>query len=215
MIFFSQIFFFGTGAGRAPGRPVENCFGATSCGMDLETILLSINGRRGRTGVRGAKAPPAHSTALVQPWKPSGALAASDPFEEHPPEGRTVSELLTVPRRAVELDLLSTERWQATKAAADAWPLGLLTTHVVAPAVLAGDGGPQAVGSVPAAVQAMLLAAGISPPPSVSQIMRVAEAYLHETKLEGALARFDVIAVLLGDGEPHVEHFENAFGMFG
>ena len=179
MIFFSQIFFFWHR--RWPGRPVENCFGATSCGMDLETILLSINGRRGRTGVRGAKAPPAHSTALVQPWKPSGALAASDPFEEHPPEGRTVSELLTVPRRAVELDLLSTERWQATKAAADAWPLGLLTTHVVAPAVLAGDGGPQAVGSVPAAVQAMLLAAGISPPPSVAQIMRVAEAgYFHE-----------------------------------
>lgn len=46
-------------------------------------------------------------------------------------------------------------------------------------------------------------------------IMRVAEAYLHETKLEGALVRFDVIAVLLGSGEPEVEHFENAFGMFG
>ena len=46
-------------------------------------------------------------------------------------------------------------------------------------------------------------------------IMRVAEAYLHETRLEGALARFDVIAVLLGGGEPAIEHFENAFGMFG
>ncbi len=46
-------------------------------------------------------------------------------------------------------------------------------------------------------------------------IMRVAEAYLHETKLEGALVRFDVIAVLLSDGEPEIEHFENAFGMFG
>ena len=45
--------------------------------------------------------------------------------------------------------------------------------------------------------------------------MRVAEAYLHETRLEGALARFDVLAVLLGSGEPRIEHFENAFGMFG
>lgn len=51
-------------------------------------------------------------------------------------------------------------------------------------------------------------------------IMRVAEAYLHETRLEGALARFDVVAVLLGPStgagdEPEIEHFENAFGMFG
>ena len=46
-------------------------------------------------------------------------------------------------------------------------------------------------------------------------IFRVAEAYLHETKLEGALVRFDVIAVLFGAGEPQIEHFENAFGMFG
>ena len=46
-------------------------------------------------------------------------------------------------------------------------------------------------------------------------IMRVAEAYLHETRLEGALARFDVIAVLFGSREPEIEHFENAFGMFG
>lgn len=46
-------------------------------------------------------------------------------------------------------------------------------------------------------------------------IMRVAEAYLHETRLEGALARFDVVAILLGGREPEIEHFENAFGMFG
>ena len=145
--------------------------------MDLENLLLSIN-----RGAREASAAPEQSTALSsQPWKPSGALAASDPFEENPPEGRSVVELLTVPRRAVELDLLSTERWHATKAAADAWPLGLLTTHVPASNVLHGDGGPESVGSVPAAVQAMLLAAGISPPPSVAQIMRVAEAgYFHE-----------------------------------
>ncbi len=52
-------------------------------------------------------------------------------------------------------------------------------------------------------------------PAKQQAIMRVAEAYLHETKLEGALARFDVVAVLLGSGEPQIEHFENAFGMFG
>lgn len=45
-------------------------------------------------------------------------------------------------------------------------------------------------------------------------IMRVAEAYLFERKLSGALVRFDVVAVTFGRGEPHVEHFENAFGYF-
>lgn len=52
-------------------------------------------------------------------------------------------------------------------------------------------------------------------PEKQQAIMRVAEAYLHETRLEGALARFDVVAVLLGGREPEIEHFENAFGMFG
>lgn len=42
--------------------------------------------------------------------------------------------------------------------------------------------------------------------------LRVAEAYLHERRLDGAPCRFDVVAVTLGAGEPHVEHFENAFG---
>ncbi|MDX1418915.1 MAG: YraN family protein [Rubricoccaceae bacterium] len=45
-------------------------------------------------------------------------------------------------------------------------------------------------------------------------ILRVAEAYLHERRLVAALCRFDVVAVLLGDGEPEIEHFENAFGYF-
>ena len=45
-------------------------------------------------------------------------------------------------------------------------------------------------------------------------IRRVAEAYLHERRLMPAPVRFDVIAVLLGDGEPEIEHFENAFGYF-
>lgn len=52
-------------------------------------------------------------------------------------------------------------------------------------------------------------------PDKQKAIMRVAEAYLHETRLDGALVRFDVIAVVLGDGDPEIEHFENAFGMFG
>lgn len=46
-------------------------------------------------------------------------------------------------------------------------------------------------------------------------IFRVAEAYLHEHRLDGALVRFDVVAVSFEGGEPRVEHFENAFGMFG
>jgi putative endonuclease len=48
-------------------------------------------------------------------------------------------------------------------------------------------------------------------------VFRVAEAFLHEHRLEGALVRFDVVAVSFPErgGEPAIEHFENAFGMFG
>ena len=45
-------------------------------------------------------------------------------------------------------------------------------------------------------------------------ILRVAEAYLHERRLMPSPTRFDVVAVLLGAGEPQLEHFENAFGYF-
>ncbi len=45
-------------------------------------------------------------------------------------------------------------------------------------------------------------------------IRRVAEAYLHERRLIPSPTRFDVVAVLFGDGDPEVEHFENAFGYF-
>ena len=45
-------------------------------------------------------------------------------------------------------------------------------------------------------------------------ILRVAEAYLHERRLMPSPTRFDVVAVLLGNGEPQIEHFENAFGYF-
>ena len=46
-------------------------------------------------------------------------------------------------------------------------------------------------------------------------MMRAAEAYIHETRLEGSPGRFDVIAVFLGHGEPQIRHFENAFWIFG
>lgn len=45
-------------------------------------------------------------------------------------------------------------------------------------------------------------------------IRRVAEAWLHERKLFPSPVRFDVVAILFGDGEPEVQHFENAFGYF-
>ena len=43
-------------------------------------------------------------------------------------------------------------------------------------------------------------------------IVRAAQAYLHERRLEGSLCRFDVVSVLLqGEAEPDVEHFPDAF----
>lgn len=42
-------------------------------------------------------------------------------------------------------------------------------------------------------------------------LIEVSRAYLHERRLEGAPARFDVIAILLADGEPEIEHYQNAF----
>ena len=43
-------------------------------------------------------------------------------------------------------------------------------------------------------------------------LIRAAEAYLYERKLEGASCRFDVISIVLQRGRaPEVEHFEDAF----
>ncbi len=43
-------------------------------------------------------------------------------------------------------------------------------------------------------------------------IIRAAEAYLHESRMEGAMCRFDVVSiVLVADEEPKIEHFKNAF----
>jgi putative endonuclease len=46
-------------------------------------------------------------------------------------------------------------------------------------------------------------------------IFRVAEAFLHEYRLENSICRFDVIAITWRGHEPQIEHLENAFGMFG
>lgn len=44
------------------------------------------------------------------------------------------------------------------------------------------------------------------------RLLRVAEAYLYERKLDGSPCRFDVVSILLTPGrEPRIEHFENAF----
>lgn len=42
-------------------------------------------------------------------------------------------------------------------------------------------------------------------------LVEVARAYLHERKLNGVPARFDVVTVMLTDGEASIDHFENAF----
>ncbi len=44
-------------------------------------------------------------------------------------------------------------------------------------------------------------------------LVRAAQAYLHERRLEKARCRFDVISILLraANEEPQIEHFERAF----
>lgn len=42
-------------------------------------------------------------------------------------------------------------------------------------------------------------------------IIEVAQAYLHERKLEGAPSRFDVVGILLTSDEPDIRHHKNAF----
>lgn len=45
-------------------------------------------------------------------------------------------------------------------------------------------------------------------------LMKAAEAYLYERKLDGAPARFDVIAIAWKGDAPEVRHYPHAFGMF-
>lgn len=43
-------------------------------------------------------------------------------------------------------------------------------------------------------------------------LIRAADAYLYESRMENALSRFDVISILLqGEAEPEIRHFKNAF----
>ena len=42
-------------------------------------------------------------------------------------------------------------------------------------------------------------------------LVNVAQAYMHEHQCEGDAARFDVVTVMLRDGAPEVNHYENAF----
>lgn len=42
-------------------------------------------------------------------------------------------------------------------------------------------------------------------------LIEVSRAYLHERKLEGAPARFDVVGVLLTGDDPVIKHYKNAF----
>lgn len=43
-------------------------------------------------------------------------------------------------------------------------------------------------------------------------IVRAAQAYLHERRLEKSICRFDVISIVMRRGErPHIEHFKRAF----
>jgi putative endonuclease len=51
-------------------------------------------------------------------------------------------------------------------------------------------------------------------PEKQRHIVRAAEAYLHERRLEGSPCRFDVVSVLLTAGEPQIEHFKDAFWIF-
>lgn len=47
-------------------------------------------------------------------------------------------------------------------------------------------------------------------------LMKGAEAYLHERRLDGSPCRFDVIGILdSGRGEPEIEHLKDAFWAFG
>ncbi len=45
-------------------------------------------------------------------------------------------------------------------------------------------------------------------------LIKAAEAYLHENRMDGMPCRFDVVAVVLGGGAPEITHFKDAFWKF-
>ncbi len=49
-------------------------------------------------------------------------------------------------------------------------------------------------------------------PKKIKQLKKMAELYLFDKEIEEADCRFDVVAILLGDGtKPSINHYENAF----
>ncbi|MBK7629306.1 MAG: YraN family protein [Ignavibacteriales bacterium] len=49
-------------------------------------------------------------------------------------------------------------------------------------------------------------------PKKIKQIKKMAELYLFDKEIDEADCRFDVVAILLGDGSnPVINHYENAF----
>ena len=52
-------------------------------------------------------------------------------------------------------------------------------------------------------------------PEKQRHLVRAARAWLHERKMEGTPARFDVVSILMEAGaEPDIRHLENAFWIF-
>jgi len=45
-------------------------------------------------------------------------------------------------------------------------------------------------------------------------LIKAAEAYLHENRMDGMPCRFDVVAIILGEKDPDIEHFKDAFWKF-
>ncbi|HMN23200.1 MAG: YraN family protein [Ignavibacteriaceae bacterium] len=49
-------------------------------------------------------------------------------------------------------------------------------------------------------------------PKKIRQIKKMAELYLFDKEIEEADCRFDIVAIILGDGKnPEINHYENAF----
>ncbi len=52
-------------------------------------------------------------------------------------------------------------------------------------------------------------------PEKQQNLIRAAQAYLHERRLEGSPCRFDVVGIVLRPGrEPEIEHIKDAFWTF-
>lgn len=48
-------------------------------------------------------------------------------------------------------------------------------------------------------------------PEKQQALIDVSRGYLHEREWEGAAARFDVVAILLTEGDPEIRHHKDAF----